>query len=290
MELTVVTGLSGSGKSQALNLMEDIGYYCADNIPPALVPVFIDLCLKSNEPHKKVGIGLDIRSADSISELPPLILSLKKDPRLTCRLLFFDASTAVLMRRYKESRRPHPLMRVTNGSIEESIAYERRMLQPLYELSDHIIDTSSTTNGQLWSLLSAYLTGRTRSAEIRIISFGYRSGIPAECDTVFDMRALPNPFYRDELKKLTGLDAPVSDYIFSFPQSREYLDRIEKLLLFLLPQLEQEGRTVFTVGIGCTGGQHRSVAMAERLAADLSSGDRAVTIRHREMERRPDFK
>ncbi len=283
MELVVVTGLSGAGKSKALNLIEDIDYYCVDNMPPELIPVFVDLCLKSNEKMAKVAIGVDVRSSDNFTSLLSLIRTLKRDERVNCRVIFFDAATPVIIRRYKESRRPHPLSARIDGTIEQIIEYERRMLLPMMEVSDYIIDTSTTTIGQLWSMLSSYLLGKTRDTAIRILSFGYKNGLPPECDMVFDMRGLPNPFYVKDFKTRTGLEAPVADYVFSFPQAEDLCERIEQLILTMLPLLNKEGRASLCIGIGCTGGQHRSVAMAQRLAADLRLGGKEIEVVHREL-------
>lgn len=283
MELVVVTGLSGAGKSKALNLIEDIDYYCVDNMPPELIPVFVDLCLKSDDKMARVAIGVDVRSSDNFTDLLTLIRTLKRDERLSCRVVFFDAATPVIIRRYKESRRPHPLSARIEGTIEQIIEDERKMLMPMLEVSDYIIDTSTTTIGQLWSMLSSYLLGKTRDTAVRILSFGYKNGLPPECDMVFDMRGLPNPFYVKDFKKRTGLEAPVADYVFSFPQAADLLDRIEQLILAMLPLLNKEGRASLCIGIGCTGGQHRSVAMAQRLAHDLRLGGKEIEVVHREL-------
>ena len=283
MELVVVTGLSGAGKSKALNLIEDIDYYCVDNMPPQLIPVFVDLCLKSDEKMARVAIGVDVRSSDNFAELLTLIHSLKRDERLACRVVFFDAATPAIVRRYKESRRPHPLASRIEGTIEQVIEDERKMLLPMMEVSDYIIDTTTTTIGQLWSMLSSYLLGKTRDTAVRILSFGYKNGLPPECDMVFDMRGLPNPFYVKDFKKRTGLEEPVADYVFSFPQAQDLLDRIEQLILTMLPLLNKEGRASLCIGIGCTGGQHRSVAMAQRLAQDLRLGGKEIEVIHREL-------
>ncbi len=285
MELVVVTGLSGAGKSKALNLIEDIDYYCVDNMPPELIPVFVDLCLKSDEKMAKVAIGVDVRSSDNFTSLLSLIHTLKRDERVHCRVIFFDAATPVIIRRYKESRRPHPLSTRIDGTIEQIIENERNMLLPMMEVSDSIIDTSTTTIGQLWSMLSSYLLGKTRDTAIRILSFGYKNGLPPECDMIFDMRGLPNPFYVKDFKTRTGLEAPVADYVFSFPQAEDLCERIEQLILTMLPLLNKEGRASLCVGIGCTGGQHRSVAMAQRLATDLRLGGKEIEVVHRELGR-----
>ncbi len=282
MEIVVITGLSGAGKSQALHLIEDIDYYCVDNMPPELIPVFIELCRKSDTPMTRVAVGVDVRSKGNFTELLELIKTLRRDPDVDCKVLFCDAAAEVLIRRYKESRRPHPLEGKVEGTIEEAIAYARRMLLPMYDVSDFIVDTSHTTIGQLRSLLSAYLLGKIRETAVKLISFGYKNGLPPECDMVFDMRALPNPFYMEQLKDLTGRDKPVMDYVFSFPQTEEYVDKIEQMILSLLPLFNKEGRATLVVGIGCTGGKHRSVAVAERLGADLQLGGRTVKIHHRD--------
>lgn len=283
MELIVVTGLSGAGKSSALHVIEDLEYECVDNLPAELIPDFVELSLHRSDGNHRIAIGADIRSHDSFSRLIPEIRRLKGDSRLHCRVLFFDASTSVILRRYKESRRPHPLAAHLSGSIEDVVEYERKALLPMLEVSDCVIDTSTTTGGQMARLVRATVLGQPVETALRILSFGYKNGLPQECDFIFDMRALPNPFYKEELKRKTGLDAPVVDYLFSFPQTTAYLQNIETLLKTVLPFFEKEGRASLSIGIGCTGGQHRSVAVAERLALDLTGTGRQVTLLHRDV-------
>ncbi len=284
MDLIIVTGLSGAGKSKALDLLEDIDYYCVDNMPPELISVFVKLCRES-EDKRKVAIGVDVRSSDNFSSLEALIHDFKSEGDIRCRVIFLEAGTSFLIRRYKESRRPHPLQGRMDGTIEEIIEFERKTMLGMLKLSDFIIDTSTTTIGQMWSQLSSYLLGKSRDTQVRLISFGYKNGLPPECDMVFDMRGLPNPFYEKDLRSRTGLEQPVVDYVFSFSHAHDLLDRIEHLILTMLPMLNKEGRASLCVGIGCTGGQHRSVAMTERLASDLRLGGKTIEVVHRELGR-----
>ncbi len=278
MEFIIVTGLSGAGKSKALDLMEDIGYYCVDNMPPQLIPNFAAIC----RDMEKVAIGADIRNSDdfgqTVAQIKALLTSIPES-----KLLFMDCKNDVLVKRFKETRRRHPLMSRMNGSISEMVESERAILAPLFDMADYIVDTSATTIGQLWNILSGYLLGADRDIEVQITSFGFKKGVPNDCDFIFDMRALPNPFYIEALKNKTGLDEDVDSYVFSFKETMDYFDKVCEMLASLLPLFVKEGRATLVIGIGCTGGRHRSVCFAQRLKVFFENCGKKTTVRHREL-------
>lgn len=278
MEFVIVTGLSGAGKSKALDLMEDIGYYCVDNMPPQLIPNFALICKDMN----KVAIGADIRNADDFGQTVEQINNILSTVEGS-KLLFMDCNTDVLVKRYKETRRRHPLMNRTSGSLSDMVALERKILAPLYDMADYIVDTSSTTIGQLWNILSGYLIGADRDIEIHITSFGFKKGVPDDCDFIFDMRALPNPFYVEALKEKTGLDKEVDSYVFSFKETLDYYDKVCEMLASLIPLFVKEGRATLVIGIGCTGGHHRSVCFAQRLKVFFENCGKKTVVHHRDI-------
>lgn len=278
MEFVIVTGLSGAGKSKALDLMEDIGFYCVDNMPPQLIPNFAAICRDMD----KVAIGADIRNAEDFGQTVTQIKGLLSQIPES-KLLFMDCNTNVLVKRFKETRRRHPMMNRMAGSISDMVEEERKILMPLYDMADYIVDTSATTIGQLWNILSGYLLGADRDIEVQVVSFGFKKGIPNDCDFIFDTRALPNPFYIEELKSKTGLDSEVDSYVFSFKESLDYFDKVCDMLASILPMFVKDGRGSLVIGIGCTGGQHRSVCFAERLKVFFENCGKKTTVRHREL-------
>ena len=284
MELLIVTGLSGAGKTRVINALEDIGFYCVDNIPPALLGGFADLCYSPATHHGRSAIVMDSRSGKMFRELPHALEELRCR-HIPYRILFLEASAEVLLRRYKETRRRHPLLDECDGCLEDAIREERRLLKPIRDAADYIIDTTSLSPSQLRGRIVTIFEGETTPMLISCQSFGFRNGLPQDADLVFDVRCLPNPYYVPELKKGTGLDAAVRDYVFSFPQTGEFMAQLEKLLLFLLPQYNAEGKTVLVISVGCTGGHHRSVAVAHALAQSLSAAGFAVTESHRDISR-----
>ncbi len=265
MEFLIITGLSGAGKSRAADVLEDLDYYCVDNMPVALIPRFAEFCAATRGRYEKVALVTDVREKENFGELLSTIEALRCS-EITCRILYMDADVPVLIRRYKESRRPHPLAG-RGVSVEEAVRKEMALLAPVKEQADFVVNTSRLTLGQLQSKLYGLLCGEEekRGIDVTVLSFGYKHGLPAEADLVFDARFLPNPFYVDELREKSGLDLPVKEYVFSFQQTRTFMEQLETMLEFLLPLYIEEGKLSLTVAIGCTGGRHRSVAIAAAL-------------------------
>ena len=265
MEFLIITGLSGAGKSRAADVLEDLDYYCVDNMPVALLPRFAEFCAATRGRYEKVALVTDVREKENFGELLSTIETLRGS-EITCRILYMDADVPVLIRRYKESRRPHPLAG-KGVSVEEAVRKEMALLAPVKEQADFVVNTSRLTLGQLQSKLYGLLCGEEekRGIDVTVLSFGYKHGLPAEADLVFDARFLPNPFYVDELREKSGLDLPVKEYVFSFQQTRTFMEQLEAMLEFLLPLYVEEGKLSLTVAIGCTGGRHRSVAIAAAL-------------------------
>ncbi|MBQ1577352.1 MAG: RNase adapter RapZ [Oscillospiraceae bacterium] len=265
MEFLIITGLSGAGKSRAADVLEDLDYYCVDNMPVALIPRFAEFCAATQGRYEKVALVTDVREKDGFGELLSTLDELRRSD-ITCRILYMDADVSTLIRRYKESRRPHPLA-VPGGTVEDAIRRETELLAPVKERADFVVNTKGLTLGRLQNRLFELLCGgeRKRAIDVTVMSFGYKHGLPAEADLVFDARFLPNPFYVDELREKSGLDLPVKEYVFSFQQTRTFMEKLEEMLEFLLPLYIEEGKLSLTVAIGCTGGRHRSVAIATAL-------------------------
>lgn len=284
MKFLIVTGLSGSGKSGAINVLEDIGYYCIDNIPPQLIPKFAEICI-NNRQMKKVAIVTDIRGGELFLELDEGLNYLKNN-KLDTSILFLDASDEVLIKRYKETRRKHPLDEQSHGSLQTAINEERKMLASVRESADYYIDTSDLSMNQLKeTVYSLFLDNPNDSMVVKVMSFGYKYGISREADLVFDVRCLPNPFYIPHLKYHTGLESCVSDYVLSFEQSRELVKRLEDLLDFLIPLYVHEGKSQLVIAFGCTGGKHRSVTFAEALYKHIADKKIKCRIAHRDIEK-----
>ena len=265
MEFLIITGLSGAGKSRAADVLEDLDYYCVDNMPVALIPRFAEFCAATQGRYEKVALVTDVREKDGFGELLSTLDELRQSD-ITCRILYMDADVPTLIRRYKESRRPHPLA-VPGGTVEDAIRRETELLAPVKERADFVVNTKGLTLGRLQNRLFELLCGgeRKRAIDVTVMSFGYKHGLPTEADLVFDARFLPNPFYVDELREKSGLDLPVKEYVFSFQQTRTFMEKLEEMLEFLLPLYIEEGKLSLTVAIGCTGGRHRSVAIAAAL-------------------------
>jgi Predicted P-loop-containing kinase len=263
IRLVIVSGLSGSGKSTAVSALEDLGYFCVDNLPPTLIPTFMELCANSAESIPKVALVMDIREGVFLELAPGVIKELKEEGHLV-ELLFLESSDEALVRRYKETRRRHPLS--TNGNILEGISKEREMLSSIKGLADHVLDTSSFNVHQLREILQDRF-GKTvgRKMSVNFLSFGYKYGFPYDADLVFDVRFLPSPHFVESLKDLTGSDERVKEFV-SKGDSREFIEKLVDLLEFLIPKYEKEGKPHLTVAIGCTGGRHRSVAVTNEIA------------------------
>ena len=279
--LVIISGLSGSGKSTAMNVLEDLGYYCLDNLPLALLPKFIELCESSQGEINKVALAVDAREGVFFNRAPEEIKELR-DKGHPVDLIFLDSSDNVLHKRYKETRRRHPLS--VNGSIAEGITRERERLKDLKSLSDFTIDTSDFNVHQLKDVIkSRYERADTNKLQINILSFGYKHGYPYDADMIFDVRFLPNPFFIDELKDLTGLDEKIKDFVLSKEDTKEYMKKLTDFLEFLIPRYEKEGKSYLTIALGCTGGKHRSVVLANELAQHFER--LSPVTRHRDIKK-----
>lgn len=281
MEFLVITGMSGAGKSQAMNVLEDMGYYCMDNLPPALLTNFAELCLDSEETIDKVAVVVDIRSGEFFDHLFKGLQGLN-DMGINHKILFLNARPEILVKRFKELRRPHPLN--PEGSIMEGIEEERKLLYDINRRADHIIDTSDLTLGMLKEEISQIiLQGEdSRELSVSIISFGFKNGTLLDGDLVFDVRFIPNPYYIPELKEYNGSDEPVKDYVLKWPQTKIFIDKTVDMLEFLIPHYTVEGKTQLIVGIGCTGGKHRSVAISNEIGNILRKDGYRVSVEHRD--------
>ena len=281
-ELVVITGLSGSGKATVLKALEDLGYYAVDNLPIGLIPKFSEL-IKDSPTARHAAIVIDIREGESLKQFPSMFKRIRRD--IPARLVFLEADDDTLVRRFSETRRPHPLG--TELTVSKSIQNEREQLAPIRKLADHIINTSKFNVHELRDVIADKLRGDREEAKIRIdiTSFGYRHGVPPDSDLVFDVRFLPNPNYIPEFKNLTGRHPSVARYIRSFPQSQEFIQRISDLLIYLIPHYIREGKSYLTIGFGCTGGHHRSVMIASEIRKRLARAGFKVKESHRDMLR-----
>lgn len=283
MKFVIVTGMSGGGKRTALKMLEDIGFYCVDNLPVALIGKFVELIVTPNSEVTKVALGIDVRAGQSFDELADILNGIK-EAGYAYDMLYMEASDAVLLKRYKESRRMHPLS--PEGRVEEGIHKERAILKPIREISDYVIDTSKLLTRELKEELDRIFIGNEayNSLIVSILSFGFKYGIPADADLVFDVRFLPNPFYIDELKHQTGQDQAVQDYVKSFPETEAFMDKLTDMIRFLIPNYVKEGKYQLVIAIGCTGGKHRSVTLANELYKRLKDqGEYGLTIGHRDI-------
>ena len=285
MEFVIISGLSGAGKSRAASAMEDMGFFCVDNLPAPLIPKFAELGMGGNGEYDRVVLVTDIRGGTNFEGLFQALDSLKA-MKCEYRILFMDATDATIIKRYKETRRSHPLAEEC-ASLAQAIELERKMLAPLREKADYIVDSSNLTLGKLRGKLRELFArgGETGDMEVRVTSFGFKHGILMEADLVFDVRFLPNPYYVPELRPLTGLDEGVRDYVFAAEQSREFLQRLTDFVAYLLPRYKEEGKTSLVIAVGCTGGHHRSVAVAHALAETFRQQNWPVTESHRDIGR-----
>ena len=285
MEFIIISGLSGAGKSKAASFMEDMGFFCVDNLPAPLIPKFAELGMAGTGEYDRVVLVTDVRSGTNFSALFQSLEALK-GMKCPYRILYMDASDDVIIKRYKETRRSHPLAEECD-SLEGAIALERRMLAPLRERAEFVVDTSDLTTAKLrGELLRLFGRGSQEGAmTVSVTSFGFKHGLPREADLVFDVRFLPNPYYVQELRPRTGLDDGVRDYVFSGGAAGEFLEKLQDLVGFLLPKYVEEGKTALVVAVGCTGGHHRSVAIAHALAAYIRGRGYPVTESHRDLGR-----
>lgn len=285
MEILIISGLSGSGKSKAATFLEDIGYYIVDNLPAEMMAKFADFCAGSSGRYDRVALVYDVRAGEPFDLLIDT-LERMKIRGVNCRMLFLEASTTTIINRYKETRRIHPLASL-GLNIEQAIAREREIMQSVRDHADFIIDSSSFSTAKLRSELLCLFGDQKDKVGlgVNVLSFGFKHGIPIEADLVFDVRFMPNPYYVEELKHLTGLDDAVSDFVMSFQQTHDFIDRLLDMLKFLLPLYREEGKTVLVIAIGCTGGHHRSVAVAHQVAEFIAGEGYLVTENHRDISR-----
>jgi RNase adapter protein RapZ len=278
-ELVIITGMSGSGKASVLKVFEDLGYYCVDNMPVDLIPSFAELVSQSPETHR-AALVVDVREGARLDKLPVILKAVKKI--VPAKVLYLEANDEVLMRRYSETRRPHPMG--SHAPVRASVKAERKRLAPIATLADELIDTSKFNVHELRSFINERFRHESKQNNIMVsvVSFGFREGVPEDADLVFDVRFLPNPHFIPEFRPLTGRHPKVAKYIRSFPQTQESLNRISDLLTFLLPHYVKEGKSYLTIGIGCTGGQHRSVMITEELAKRLRKAGYAAKTVHRD--------
>ena len=285
MDILIISGLSGAGKSKAASYLEDMGFYIVDNMPAAMILKFAEFCAGGSGRYDRVALVYDVRTASSFAELFDVLDKLRAMEG-ACRMLFLEAEPEVIIKRYKETRRRHPLADQAD-SLEEAVRRERELMQPVRERADHIIDTSRTSTAQLrGELLRLFGDPEEKGGmTVSVTSFGFKYGLPLDADLVFDVRFMPNPFYIEELRPRTGLDQAVNDYVFSFQQTQDYLKRLKDLLAFSLPLYAEEGKTSLVIAVGCTGGHHRSVAVTHTLAEFIGSQGYQVSENHRDMNR-----
>jgi UPF0042 nucleotide-binding protein len=280
--LVVLTGLSGSGKSTVLKSFEDMGFYCVDNLPVELMPIFAELHGAGDGDFARAALMIDAREGLQLQKLPPLLKHLRKDHPIT--LVFIEAQDDALLRRYSETRRPHPLGK--DHSVRESLRYERELMAPIRKLADVVIDTTQFNVHELRHFVTErFKNPDKRPLMVSVVSFGYRYGVPTDADRVFDVRFLPNPHFVPRLREFTGKDPKVRRYIRSFPQTGEFLRRVEGLLSYLIPHYAREGKSYLTIAFGCTGGKHRSVMMSEAVKKYLEQRGTTAKVVHRDIEK-----
>lgn len=286
MELLIVTGMSGAGKSQTANALEDMGYFCVDNIPPAIIPSFVDLSTKSGDELNKMAVVTDIRGGELFTEILDVLEGLKSK-EVNFKILFLDAADEELIRRYKENRRMHPLMTGGDITLSEAVEKERKMLEKIRFNADFIIDTSLISISQLKeNLTNMFFGSMTNALKIQCKSFGFKYGLDTEADLVIDVRCLKNPFYVEDLKYKTGLDKEVKDYVLDGEESLAFYQRLVDFIDYSIPLYAREGKSRLTISIGCTGGKHRSVTFAELLGEHLTEQNYDCVILHRDIQKR----
>ncbi len=281
--VVVVTGLSGSGKSTAIKVLEDLGFYCIDNLPVALIPRFVELWESAREEMRRVALGLDVRERHFLAEFPRVFEELRSRG-VALEVLYLEASDDVLVRRFSETRRPHPA--AGGGGIADGIRHEREKLRPLRELADRVLDTSALSVHELRSALREFVERpEAGTMTVTLVSFGYKYGLPTDADLALDCRFLPNPFFVEELRAKTGTDPAVADWVLRRAESQEFLRHLLDLLTFALPHYQREGKSYLTIALGCTGGRHRSIVLVEELRRRFEERGHRVVVRHRDVER-----
>ncbi|MGN0318225.1 MAG: RNase adapter RapZ [Lachnospira sp.] len=286
MKIVIVTGMSGAGKSTALNVLEDEGYYCVDNMPISLIPKFAELAAAGEDGYNNIALGVDIRSGKALIEFDNVLDSMK-DEKYDYTIVFLDSSDEVLVKRYKETRRTHPLAKDDNDRVDKAIKLEREQMKFLKARADIIIDTSSLLTRELKGTLESIIVGdrKYKNLFVTVLSFGFKYGIPADADIVLDVRFLPNPYYVEELKHKTGNDKEVQDFVMRAPEAKIFLEKINDLITFLLPNYVSEGKNSLVIAVGCTGGKHRSVTLANEIADCISKTEYGCKVEHRDIEK-----
>lgn len=285
MEILIISGLSGGGKSKAASFLEDMGFYIVDNMPAGMILKFAEFCAAGNGRYNRVVLVYDVRTADTFDEFLSVLATLRKR-EYDCKLLFLEADVSTIIKRYKETRRRHPLQDQTD-SLEDAVNREIAMMAPVRAQADVVINSTTYSTARLRGELLSLFGGSQQAGDlvVSLVSFGFKHGLPLEADLVFDVRFMPNPFYIDSMRNKTGLDQEVRDYVFSFQETGQFLEKLYDLLRFVLPLYREEGKTVLVLAIGCTGGHHRSVAVTHALAKFISSLGYQVTENHRDMTR-----
>jgi UPF0042 nucleotide-binding protein len=281
-QLVILTGLSGSGKSTVLRAFEDMGFYCVDNLPVELIPIFAELHAAGEGDFSRAALLVDAREGQQLQKLPGLLKHLRREHAIT--LVFIEANDDALLRRYSETRRPHPLGQ--DHSVRESLRHERKLMEPIRHLADAVIDSTQFNVHELRTFITRRFKNPDRSPMlISVVSFGYKYGVPNDADLMFDVRFLPNPHFIPGLRRFTGKDAKVRRFIDSFPQTGQFLKRMESLLAYLMPHYIEEGKSYLTIAFGCTGGKHRSVMLAEEIKKGLEKKQYATKVFHRDIEK-----
>jgi UPF0042 nucleotide-binding protein len=285
INFVIITGLSGAGKTKTVGVMEDLGYYCIDNLPPTLINDFLKIIETTEGRINKVCAVIDIRSKDFLNQFPKVVKSLKEREDINVRVIYLEASFDALVRRFSETRRKHPFSDSDTVMLEENIKEEMKLLSDIKTIADIVIDTTNFKLSDLKKKITEILTFEEKTLQILIITFGYKYGIPLQSDIVMDVRFIPNPFYEEMLSEKTGLDKDIQNYVLSFEETEEFIERFLDFLLYLIPYYIQEGKAYLTVSLGCTGGKHRSVAIGEIIKERLFKRGLLVSIEHRDLEK-----
>ena len=285
MDFVIVTGMSGAGKTRTMQALEDIGFFCVDNLPPELIPVFYTLCERTDDNRERVAVVTDTRGGELFKSFFKALETLKSDGK-KYKILFLDCSDSVLVNRFKETRRKHPLVNELNASLRQAVRVERDILRPVKESADYIIDTDGVSPTQLKNRLTKMFLERYQdSLSVLCMSFGFKFGLPSESDLVFDVRCLPNPFYDESLRPMTGLDQPIIDFVMGNEETQGFITRFVDMVDYLLPLYEREGKSQLVISVGCTGGHHRSVALTEFMCRHLRNRGIRASASHRDIQK-----